>query len=107
MTKVLATLCISALLTLPAQAADEQTGAAKAHLCTGCHGSDGMKAAPGAVPIGGRPVVALVSAMQDYRHLRRLNPAMQLLLLSMTDQDILDVAEYFARSGTVADPSAK
>lgn len=92
-------------LAAPAFASDATPaqGAAKAHLCTGCHGVDGMKSAPGAAPIGGRPVGTLVSAMQDYRHLRRLNPAMQVLLLSMTDEDILVVAEYFSSAGGAAE----
>lgn len=94
-------LILASLAAIPAPAlADPGTGAAKAHLCTGCHGADGMRSAPGEAGIGGRPVAALVAAMQDYRHLRRLNPAMQLLLLSMTDQDIQEVAEYFAKAGS-------
>lgn len=90
-------LLLACLVGLPGAALAD--GAAKAHLCTGCHGNDGQKAAPGQAGIGGRPVAALVAAMQDYQHLRRLNPAMQVLLLSMSDQDINEVAEYFSRAG--------
>ncbi|MFA5083252.1 MAG: hypothetical protein WC474_11945 [Hydrogenophilaceae bacterium] len=79
--------------------ADILPGADKAFQCTACHGPDGMKAPPGQLAIGGRPTEALVALLQDYRHLRRINPAMQVLLLNMSDQDIEDVAEYFSLSG--------
>jgi cytochrome c553 len=89
----------------PAQA-DILPGEAKALHCTSCHGTDGMKSAPGQPAIGGRPTEALVAILHDYKHLRRINPAMQVLLLSMSKQDIEDVAEYFSLSGQPAAQAA-
>jgi cytochrome c553 len=62
-----------------------------------------MKSAPGQPAIGGRPVDSLFSMLQDYRHLRRINPAMQVLLFGMSDRDVADVAEYFSLSGKAPD----
>lgn len=91
---------LAGLLASPAAMADILPGADKAFQCTACHGPDGMRAPPGQLAIGGRPAEVLVTILQDYRHLRRINPAMQVLLLNMSDQDIEDVADYFSLSGT-------
>lgn len=93
-------LLLAALLAHPLAArADSLPGEARAFPCTACHGPDGMKSAPGQPAIGGRPAADLVALLQDYRHLRRVNPAMQVLLLSMSEQEVEDVAEYFSLAG--------
>jgi cytochrome c553 len=98
--KTALSLLLAGLLAWPVAApADSLPGEAKAFPCTACHGADGMKSAPGQPAIGGRPAEALVALLQDYRHLRRINPAMQILLLPMSDQDVEDVAEYFSLAG--------
>lgn len=91
------------LLALPALTlADRLPGEAKALYCTSCHGQQGMKSAPGQPAIGGRPAQELVAVLHDYQRLRRFNPAMQMLLLSMSEQDVVDVAEYFSQAGGAA-----
>lgn len=79
--------------------ADVLPGEAKAFPCTSCHGPDGMKHAPGEAAIGGRSEAELIAILNDYRQLRRVNPAMQALLLSLNERDIADIAEYFSLSG--------
>lgn len=97
-------LLMAALLALPLAArADQLPGEAKAFKCTGCHGPAGMKSAPGQPAIGGRPAEDLVDLLEDYRQLRRINPAMQALLLGMERQDIEDIAEFFSLSGGAVD----
>lgn len=91
---------LTILLSTPLVAgADTLPGEAKAFQCTACHGPEGMKAAPGQPAIGGRPAEELVAILQDYQHLRRINPAMQVLLLGMSDEDVEDVADYFSLTG--------
>lgn len=79
--------------------ADTLPGEAKSFPCTACHGPEGMKAAPGQPAIGGRPAEDLIAILRDYQHLRRINPAMQVLLLGMSDEDVEDVADYFSLTG--------
>ncbi|MDD3530680.1 MAG: hypothetical protein PHS77_12460 [Gallionellaceae bacterium] len=97
-------LLLAALLALPlAVRADQLPGEAKAFKCTGCHGPAGMKSAPGQPAIGGRPAEDLVAILLDYQRLRRINPAMQALLLGMDDADLEDVAEFFSLAGGAVD----
>lgn len=97
-------LLLAASLGLPLAAkADPLPGEAKAFKCTGCHGPTGMKSAPGQPVIGGRPAEALVAILHDYQRLRRLNPAMQALLLGLDDADLEDIAEYFSLAGGEVD----
>lgn len=100
--RALLPLLTAGLLAAPAAQADALPGEAKAFQCTACHGPDGMRHAPGQAAIGGRSVEELVAILKDYQHLRRVNPAMQVLLLSMSDQDIENVAEYFSLAGQTA-----
>ncbi len=80
-------------------AGDPQTGQGKAYPCTACHGADGLKQAPGQPLIGGRPAGQLLAAMHDFRSLKRFHPYMQILLLSMTEKDMEDIAAYYAGVG--------
>jgi cytochrome c553 len=89
---------LSLLLTLPILA-DDLPGASKAVRCMGCHGVDGMKSAPTQPAIGGREPAAMIAMLDEYRYLRRFNPAMQALLFSMSNTDIADVADYFHIAG--------
>ncbi|NTV97175.1 MAG: c-type cytochrome [Thiobacillus sp.] len=96
------TFLLAGLLAAPGVLADTLPGADKAFQCTACHGPDGMKHAPGQPAIGGRSSAELTAILQDYQHLRRINPAMQILLLPMSDQDLENVAEYFSLVGKTA-----
>jgi cytochrome c553 len=87
------------LFAAPQVATADELSPGKAYTCTSCHGADGMKSAPGQPAIGGRSTEELVTILQAYRHLNRVNPAMQLLLLSMNETEIRDVAQYFSQAG--------
>lgn len=90
---------ILALLALTPAHADELPGADKARYCISCHGENGLKSAPTQPAIGGRSAADLIVLLDEYRHLRRFNPAMQMLLVGMNDTDLADIADYFAIAG--------
>jgi cytochrome c553 len=104
------TLPVASLLTaglfLPAEPAgadgDIQAGKIKAYTCTGCHGIPGYNNVYPTykVPkIGGQNYQYLVSALKAYRAGERDHATMDLQASSLSDQDIEDVAAYFASLG--------
>lgn len=101
----------AALLTLfgpliPAEgvAGDAQAGKVKAYTCTGCHGIPGYNNVYPTykVPkIGGQNEEYLAAALQAYRDGERHHSTMELQAASLSDQDIEDIAAYFASLGRV------
>lgn len=87
----------------PARAeGDVEAGALKAYTCTGCHGIPGYNNVYPTykVPrIGGQNYAYLVSALQDYRDGNRNHATMKHQASALSDQDIKDVAAYFASLG--------
>ena len=78
---------------------DLERGKTLAYTCLGCHGIDGYRNAYPSyrVPkLGGQKAEYLVLALQGYRDGQRLHPTMQAQAASMSDQDMEDVAAYFA-----------
>ena len=81
-------------------AGDIEAGANKVSMCVGCHGIPNYKTAfpkTYRVPrIAGQKVDYLVSALKAYRAGQRSHPSMKAVAGSMTDQDIADIAAYYA-----------
>jgi cytochrome c553 len=82
---------------------DAGRGEALAYTCLGCHGIEGYRNAYPSyrVPkLGGQKAAYLVLAITGYRDGTREHPTMAAQALSMSDQDIQDVAAYLASIGT-------
>lgn len=80
-------------------AGDAERGAVLGQTCTGCHGIAGSFNANPAyhVPkLGGQNADYLEVALQGYRRGSRGHETMQAQAASLTDQDIADVAAFFA-----------
>ena len=78
---------------------DPEAGRIKAYTCTGCHGIPGYKNVYPTyhVPkIGGQNYEYLVLALKAYRAGERDHKTMELQAAALSDQDIEDVAAYFA-----------
>ena len=98
MKSTLLSIVVVALLGLagPSQAAgDAQAGKAKAGACGGCHGANGEGKDPYPA-LAGKPEDALVQAMQDYKSGKRSNAVMKSFASKLSDQDIANVAAYYA-----------
>ena len=92
-----------------AEKGDASAGAAKAATCIACHGPNGNSTS---ATLG--PVIAGQNASYTRDQVKRIkagqrpNPTMQPLVKDLTDQDIADIAAYFANqtpTGNEADPS--
>jgi cytochrome c553 len=86
-----------------------QRGATLASTCLGCHGIEGYRNAypDYAVPrLAGQHAEYLANALKEYRSDARQYPTMHLQALSLSDQEIADVAAYLASKPLVATSTA-
>ena len=80
----------------PTFAGDPKAGRQKALQCQTCHGLDGTSKIPEAPNLAGQVEQYLVKAMTDYRSGARKNDMMSLVAPALSDQDIADLAAYYA-----------
>ena len=64
--------------------------------CAACHGADGNSTIPTNPILAGQYESYLVKALQDYKSGARTNAIMAGFATALTDQDIRDLAAYFA-----------
>jgi cytochrome c553 len=78
--------------------ADVEAGHAKVkQICAACHGEQGNKPLQPEYPIlAGQHADYLLKALHDYKNKARKNVIMQAQVQSLSEQDMHDVAEYFA-----------
>ena len=79
-----------------AAAEDAAAGRQKALQCQACHGLDGLAKIPGAPHIGGQVKEYLVKSMRDYKSGVRKDEMMAVVMRQVSDQDIEDLAAYYA-----------
>lgn len=103
-----ATLLTLLLASLPATLLAEGTPAAgkeKAKVCEACHGLDGKSITPSYPNLAGQHESYLVKALADYRAGRRTNPIMGPMAMNLSDQDIEDLAAWYASQEGLKDLS--
>lgn len=86
---------------------DATAGQAKAAVCGACHGPDGNSPAPNFPKLAGQGERYLSKQMHDIKDGKRTVLEMTGLLTNLSDQDLADLAAYFAsQKGSVgaADP---
>ena len=90
----------------PATAAALQPGTAergreKVQMCQGCHGVPGFRTAfpeVYSVPrLAGQHPEYIVKALQEYKSGERTHPSMNGIAAALSDQDMADVAAYYAQ----------
>jgi cytochrome c553 len=94
---------VLALLAAPAAlaAGDVEAGRTKANTCMGCHG---IPAYNNAYPtyrvpkLGGQSADYIAAALTSYKTGQRPHKTMQAQAMSLSDQDIADIAAYLAHS---------
>lgn len=84
-----------------------EAGQAKAVVCVACHGPDGNSLNPEWPSLAGQNEAYLVRTLQAFKKGERSNPLMSAQALALGDQDMADLAAYFAskpRAPKTADP---
>ena len=84
------------LVTAPAAAADVEAGRRKAEPCAACHGRDGNATVPGTPSLAGQPVFFTHWQLIKYRDGRRKDPQMSPPAQNLSDEDMADLAAYYA-----------
>ena len=113
MKKVLSlVIAIGATVTLvtAAQAQDAKAGEKKASMCLGCHNMPGYQASFPEVykvpMISGQGAKYIVSALAAYKKGERKHPTMKAIAASLTEQDMADLAAFYAGEPGAAPPEA-
>ena len=93
----------SASAQTPAPAGDPVKGQDKTRMCEGCHGIEGWRTAYPEVyrvpKLGGQHEAYIVKALQEYRSGERSHPSMRAIAGTLSDQDMADLAAYYAKGG--------
>lgn len=108
--KIRNTILLLLLAALPMSAlakGDAAAGRAKAKACEACHGADGKSIAPNYPNLAGQHASYLVKALADYRAGRRSNPIMGPMAAPLSDQDIEDLAAWYASQDGLEDLAIK
>ncbi len=77
-------------------AGDAAAGKTKAALCAACHGPNGISVNPLWPSLAGQQEAYLAKQIRDYRDGARVEPTMQPFVQDLSDQDIEDLAAYYA-----------
>ncbi|ERI52460.1 cytochrome c4 [Pseudomonas sp. AOB-7] len=97
MNKVLVSLLLTLGLTGLAQAAgDAAAGQGKVAVCGACHGADGNSPAPNFPKLAGQGERYLLKQLHDIKSGNRQVVEMTGMLDNLSDQDMADIAAYFA-----------
>ena len=107
----LAVACATGVLHAEEIKADAKAGAQKVAMCIGCHGIPGYQASfpeVHKVPmISGQGAKYIASALDAYKKGDRKHPTMRGIADSLSEQDIADVAAYYAEHGKQVEVPAK
>lgn len=84
-------------MALPAFAAgDANAGRSKAQACAACHGADGNASIPNYPKLAGQHAGYLVKQLQAFKASKRKDPIMAGQVANLNQQDMEDIAAYFA-----------
>jgi cytochrome c553 len=71
-------------------------GKAKAQACSTCHGPLGLSQLPNAPHLAGQPELYVAEQLKAYRSGRRSNEIMNVIAKPLTDEDIDQLAAFYA-----------
>lgn len=101
MTKTLTLIALAALSlnVSNAAAADAAAGKTKSATCAACHGATGISTNDLWPNLAGQKEGYLVAQMKAFRDGNRANPMMAPMAAALSDEDIADLAAYYASLG--------
>jgi cytochrome c553 len=102
--KWVAAAALLAAAAAPAPAQDLQAGRQRAAACAVCHGAAGLSVTPDAPHLAGQPAIYLAAQLRAYRSGARKHEVMNVLAKPLTDDDIRDLAAWYAAIKVEATP---
>lgn len=102
-----AALMATSLSATVSAAGDATAGQTKSATCVGCHGTDGNSLVPNFPKIAGQHEGYIIKSLTEYKSGDRVNATMNGIAATLGEQDILDLAAYFAsQEGTIGAAAA-
>lgn len=103
--RILAAAAAALVLAPSAPAADIEAGRQRAQqACAVCHGPLGIASAPDAPNLAGQPAFYVASQLRAYRNGSRKHEVMAVISKTLTDDDINNLAAWFAAIRVEAQP---
>ncbi|EAU41120.1 Class I diheme cytochrome c4 [Fulvimarina pelagi HTCC2506] len=90
------TLAVCAFLSMPAKAADPAAGREKAGQCATCHGKDGIATTPDAPNLAGMSSIYTEAQLKAFKAGERQHQQMSIIAQSLSEEDIADLAAWYA-----------
>ncbi len=87
---------VSLVAVASVQAADIAAGKQKTALCMGCHGADGNSANVIWPRLAGQHASYILKQLRDFKSAKRIDPTMQGMVAALTDEDMVNIAAYYA-----------
>lgn len=96
------------LLTTPIWAkGNASAGEEKSTTCQACHGADGNGVMPMYPRLAGQYADYMVNALKAYKSGQRSNPIMAPMVAMLSEQDMEDLAAYYAAKDGLVDLTGK
>ncbi|MFC3193427.1 c-type cytochrome [Marinicella sediminis] len=96
MKKITVLLLTLGLFSAPAMAGDVEAGKAKSVVCAACHGPAGISSNPLWPNLAGQKEAYLVKQIKAFKSGERKDPSMAPMVAALTDEDIANIAAYYA-----------
>ena len=78
------------------EAADISAGMQASKSCVSCHGANGISANENYPNLAGQKSAYLEKQMKDFKDKKRVDPIMNSMSASLSDQQIANIAAYYA-----------
>ena len=89
-------LSVFLAMSLPVHAGDLANGKKLSRKCSMCHGRDGLSKDPEAPSLAGMSKLYMTKQIKAYQSGERQDRRMTLIATGLKDEDIADLAEWFA-----------
>lgn len=100
--RIALTLALAGWAGAAAAGGDAAAGKQKSAQCAACHGEDGIAISAEFPSLAGQYRSYLIKALEQYRSGARENAVMASFAANLTDEDIADLAEYYASQSGLA-----
>ena len=97
---VLFLLGVAAVVGVASAAGDAERGKTKTAQCVACHGVDGNSINPEWPKIAGQSPQYIYKQLQMFKNKQRVNPLMSAQVAVLSEQDMHDIAAYYAAQPT-------
>ncbi len=92
----LTTICLLMFVSANSYAGDPEKGKTLSQTCAACHSVDGNSVSPIWPKLAGQHAEYIVKQLQDFKDGKRVNAQMAPMVASLSDEDMADIAAYFA-----------